>query len=635
MLLGILTLITALSISAVAIYYSVAGLVAIFAAAALPIMIMGGVLEVSKLVTAVWLHRYWKQATWWLKTYLSTAVIVLMLITSMGIFGFLSKAHIEQTAQSTDNLARVETIQSEINRNLSIVERAENRIRQLENSETGADANVQTQIDKEQERIDNAYNRIQPAIQEQNQIIAGVTQLFQQELDRIDEELATLQGYIDAGEIRKAQGMVGTATDGAYGPKTAAAFTAWQDAKRAERNEWLQKIQEAANSPTVKAARDEIARLRKGAEQQIADSNKLINRLRNQLGDTQSQQDVQKDIDEQNERIRTASSEIENLTEQKIQLESEYRKLEAEVGPIKYIAEFIYGDTADNNMLEEAVRWVIITIIFVFDPLAVLLLIASQYTFEWRRKDDNGGWLRQYEQARAQRIVDNPGFNVDVPKEDADENDRREDREETEQVDTSLPEAQPSETDEAQDEADTVVVAEEERKVNVTTNTTTTDDDSRDVLSKNDIANLYASTDRMESTEVQADESKVDESKKKATSSVTEESTEVLERKKVIEEQEEDPDWNEAKQRWKNDNPNQTLKFFKNLFIEGKIDKLPWEDYINKKDYIVKEGTVQKTMHKEDSVEKPQYTTVSYPEGYIQNAEQNESSLWKKINKQK
>src|SRR6056300_1313279 len=191
MLLGILTLITALCISAVAIYYSVAGLVAIFAAAALPIMIMGGTLEIAKLVTAVWLHRYWKQATWWLKSYLSIAVIILMFITSMGIFGFLSKAHIEQTAQGTDNLARVETIQNEIDRNLGIVGRAENRIRQLETSGTGSDTNIQNQIDKEQERIDKAFERIQPAIQEQNNIISSVTQLFQNELDKIDADLTT------------------------------------------------------------------------------------------------------------------------------------------------------------------------------------------------------------------------------------------------------------------------------------------------------------------------------------------------------------------------------------------------------------------------------------------------------------
>ena len=98
MLIGILTFLSAISISAVAIYYSIAGLVAIFAAAAIPIMIMGGVLEVGKLVTAVWLHRYWSQATWWLKTYLSIAVVVLMFITSIGIFSFLSKAHIKQTS---------------------------------------------------------------------------------------------------------------------------------------------------------------------------------------------------------------------------------------------------------------------------------------------------------------------------------------------------------------------------------------------------------------------------------------------------------------------------------------------------------------------------------------------------------
>ena len=85
MFLARLTLITALAISAVAIYYSVAGLVAIFAAAAIPIMIMGGVLEVSKLVTAVWLHKYWKQATWWLKSYLSIAVIVLMFLSLIHI----------------------------------------------------------------------------------------------------------------------------------------------------------------------------------------------------------------------------------------------------------------------------------------------------------------------------------------------------------------------------------------------------------------------------------------------------------------------------------------------------------------------------------------------------------------------
>jgi len=571
MLLGLLTLITALSISAVAIYYSVAGLVAIFAAAALPIMIMGGVLEVSKLVTAVWLHRYWKQATWWLKTYLSTAVIVLMLITSMGIFGFLSKAHIEQTAQSTDNIARVETIQNEIDRQLGIVGRAENRIRQLETSGTGSDTNIQNQIDREQERIDKAFERIQPAIDEQNAIIAGVTKLFQDELDKIDAEIETLQGYIDNGETKKAQQMIGASADGIFGKNTAEKIGDWQDEKDAERAEWLTKIQDAANSPTVIAARDEIQRLRKSAEDQVANSQALIERLRKQLANEDNAEEIQKSIDEQNERVRNASSEIDRLTEEKIQLESEYRKLEAEVGPIKYIAEFIYGETADNNMLEEAVRWVIITIIFVFDPLAVLLLIASQYTFEWRRsKDDNGGWLRQYEQARAQRIVDNPGYNPEPP-------------------------APPK---------------EEKEEVDDTTNTTTANDDSRDVVSEADTPVADAVDTELEQPEVQPDEQDTQvESKKKTDTESSEELNPDLEQWNKWVEAAEAEVANEQKQI-----PNTKNRVF-----------YP-EELSENKTYVMKDNGEQ--IVKEN---KPQPTKSDSENGYIQNEEQTDEKLWKRL----
>ena len=154
MALGILVLITALTISAVAIYYSIAGLVAIFAAAAIPIIVMGTALEIGKLVTAVWLHKYWQQAKWWLKTYLTTAVVVLMFITSMGIFGFLSKAHIEQTSASVENVAKVEQIDKQIASVNAVIFRAEEIIKKTETSGTGADQNIQSQIDKEQERID-------------------------------------------------------------------------------------------------------------------------------------------------------------------------------------------------------------------------------------------------------------------------------------------------------------------------------------------------------------------------------------------------------------------------------------------------------------------------------------------------
>ena len=635
MLLGILTLITALSISAVAIYYSVAGLVAIFAAAALPIMIMGGVLEISKLVTAVWLHRYWKQATWWLKSYLSVAVIVLMLITSMGIFGFLSKAHIEQTAQSTDNLARVETIQNEIDRNLGIVGRAENRIRQLETSGTGSDTNIQNQIDREQERIDKAFERIQPAIAEQNAIIAGVTKLFQDELDKIDAEIATLQGYIDNGETKKAQQMIGASADGIFGKNTAEKIGDWQDEKAIERAEWLTKIQDAANSPTVKAARDEIQRLRKSAEDQVANSQALIERLRTQLANEDNAEEIQKSIDEQNERVRTASSEIDQLTEEKIQLESEYRKLEAEVGPIKYIAEFIYGETADNNMLEEAVRWVIITIIFVFDPLAVLLLIASQYTFEWRRKlkDDSGERLRlaeeefkEYEQARAQRIVDNPGFSIDDPKEDADENNRRETRKEESQDAEALRDGQDEERLQGQTENNSVVAESEAGEVSDTTDTTTTDDDSGDVLSKNDIARSYAVDTELEQSEVQTDEqdTQVDSKKKTPLDSVTQDTLSVKE--EISEESKTDLEqWN----KWVEAAEAEVAKEQKNI-PDTKNRVFYPEELEDAQQYIVKEKGKQVTKET-----KPETSEGESKTGYIQNAEQTNESIWNNIQKKK
>ena len=199
MFLGILVFITALSISAVAIYYSIAGLVAIFAAAAIPIMVMGGALEIGKLVTAVWLHKHWKRAAWWLRYYLSVAVVVLMFITSMGIFGFLSKAHIEQTSASIESVENLERIETEIARLQAQIVRAEEKITKAESSTGNRNDDIQAQIDKEQTRIDTAYERIQPAIAEQNKIIADTrnadsnrTKPYEDQLKSITNELVRL-----------------------------------------------------------------------------------------------------------------------------------------------------------------------------------------------------------------------------------------------------------------------------------------------------------------------------------------------------------------------------------------------------------------------------------------------------------
>ena len=584
MLLGILTLITALSISAVAIYYSVAGLVAIFAAAAVPIMIMGGVLEVGKLVTAVWLHRYWQRATWWLRSYLAFAVFVLMLITSMGIFGFLSKAHIEQTSAGEESVAQIERIDDEITRYITMVGRAENKIRELESSTFNNDAQIQAQIDKEQARIDTAYDRIQPAINEQNAIIANVTQLYQDELDKIDSELATLQGYVDNNEIAKAQQMIGASADGIFGKKTAEKIGDWKKEKQAERAEWLQKIQETANSPTVVAARDEIKRLRTVAEDNIAQSNELINRLRSKLGTD----DVNLDelLDEQFERVRTANTQIETLTDQKFELESEYRKLEAEVGPIKYIAEFVYGEQADRNMLEEAVRWVIITIIFVFDPLAVLLLIASQYTFEWNRKRkpeiEQEDW-QDYERMRADMIMANQGHNVKPAQQKKPED------------------SQPA-TDLRNQASDLEAEAKRLLAEAETLDPVTTDD------------NTDGSNEQVEPNEIPLDETskypdtnnaffygnEIEESKKKDLRLRAQQSQAEKQRREYLDALEADASIAERKRQWKLDNPDENLKSWKTLYIQGRIDKLPW---------------------------------VPDEDGYVQNGEQSDNTIWKRLKK--
>ena len=338
MFLAILTLITALSISAVAIYYSVAGLVAIFAAAAVPIMIMGGTLEIGKLVTAVWLHRHWERATWWLKTYLSIAVIVLMVITSMGIFGFLSKAHIEQTSASTESIEKIERLDTEINRQELIITKAERKIEDAENQGANKNDTIQDQIDREQKRIDTAYTRIQPLVAEQQKIIQQETERKDSKLDpylaqisSIDEDLATLSDLLnrrDSESIRRLQSIVGTRVDGTYGSRTAKQVENYREGLIAKRESILNTVQklEEKDSPIIKAANEEIKRLRDIAEKEIADSNKVINKLRSEIGSVTPDNNTGL-IEENLLKIKKANQEIDTLTEQKYSLEAEYLSL--------------------------------------------------------------------------------------------------------------------------------------------------------------------------------------------------------------------------------------------------------------------------------------------------------------------
>ena len=554
---GYWTLLIALAISGVAAYYSIIGLTAIFAAAVIPIIIMGSALEVAKVTTAVWLHRYWHIAPFLMKFYLTIATIVLMFITSMGIFGFLSKAHIEQTSMATEGVAQIERIATEIGRNEGIISRAEQKIIKAEASTGNLNEDIQAQINKEQGRIDSAYSRVQPAIDEQNAIIQ--TQLdiledrvavYTDEINSLDEELTRLNNLVsefraelsgttvasieeqvqpykdqiaqldtdldrintqaneyearisevdidnsaldalqtqitaveqtiikvtnqlqstERGQIQAGQAVIGVTSDGLFGGNTQRALNKWVDAQQkritqlqsqaldlrtqaqatldTERTrltdlvkdlrgpqttaiqdrkqgllEAIDSVRAGAidNAKTAKSdiqskidtvldtdipanrkarllaqenitalrqaddlritsARDSIKQLREGADAQIAASNELIQRLRERIR-VDGGADIDAIIDEQQNKIREANNSIDILTEEKYSLEAENRKLEAEVGPVKYIAEMVYGDQADKNILEQAVRWVILLLVAVFDPLAIVLVLAGVMT---------------------------------------------------------------------------------------------------------------------------------------------------------------------------------------------------------------------------------------------------------------
>lgn len=252
MFLSYITLAVALSLSVIAAYYSIAGLTAIFAAAVIPIVVMGSVLELGKVVVTLWLHEYWKQCRLLMKMYLVPAVAALMLITSMGIFGFLSKAHSDQNLIGGD---------------------------------------VQAKIAVYDEKIKIAK-------------------------DNIDANRKVLRQMDEAVDQVMARSTSETGADKAV------------TIRRSQSKERTRLVSEIA------------------AEQKT----------------------------------------ISKLSEERAPIAAEVRKVEAEVGPIKYIAALVYGENTDTNALEAAVRWVIILLVIVFDPLAIMMLLAATESLKWEKQ---------------------------------------------------------------------------------------------------------------------------------------------------------------------------------------------------------------------------------------------------------
>ena len=357
MLFGIFTLITALAIAGVAAWFSIEGLMAIFSASALPIAIMAGTLEVGKLLTASWLYRYWHETTLLLKTYLSIAVVVLMLITSMGIFGYLSKAHLDQAGETGDAFAKVERIDGQIQREENKISLLEDRILGV-----GGSIDVSESIKQQEEIRDGAWARVQGDIDYANG-----------QIDRLRDQLAVLDKAVN--DLREKGVEVVTLDEGG-------AFRQAETEKIdyvAQANELFaqQKEQRDQIREDIQVQQDNIDKYRAQAQKTIDDANAEINRLRNQNSSQQDENIIK--IDDYNTQIDEIYDNIVILKDEKFEAESIVRNLEKEVGPIKYVAQLIYGADTESY-LDQAVRLFILMLVFVFDPLAVVLIIAANQT---------------------------------------------------------------------------------------------------------------------------------------------------------------------------------------------------------------------------------------------------------------
>ena len=313
-----LLLLNALAISAIAAYYSILGLVVIFAASVVPVAVMATSLEVGKLVTATYLHNYWKETGWVLKSYLTIAVAVLMFITSLGIFGFLSKAHIEQGLDGKQVAQQIQQID-----------------RQIAKLETEADL---------------ALNRA-------NELISSKTKQTNNEIEVINSQIRASQRNLSAlsqatqiQDVRQIQTIVGVEVDGRFGPDTEKAVQSFKLREEVKINELNGRVQE------------------------------LNDRLEKDLKSI-SKLDV--------------SNEVKKLTNDRFELEKKVTTLEAEVGPIKYVAEVVYGES-NSDLLEQAVRWMIIIIVLVFDPLAIAMLLAYQQLAHKNRKENYVSKVKEY-----------------------------------------------------------------------------------------------------------------------------------------------------------------------------------------------------------------------------------------------
>ena len=353
--LNYLAVITSLGIAAIAAYFSVLGLATIFAGAFMGIVIMAGALEFGKVVTAAYLHLAWDKLNY-MKYYLVFSVFVLMLITSLGIFGYLSKAHSEQTGDTAQAQSFVDRIESQIAREENKITTYQERIQSL----GGAKIDVSTSIEQQETIRDGAWDRVQGDID----YAKGQITSLRGQLTALDTAVNTLR---DKGvqTITTDDGGLFREADVEKIDYVAQANTLFDQ----------QKGQRLGVSEDIAEQQSNIDNYRSQAQETINAANVEIKRL--QQSSTGDADVIVTKTEEFNLLIDASYDIIDEYKDEMFESKQIILTLEREVGPIKYIAEVIYGEENSVKYLDNAVRWVIYMLIFVFDPLAILLLVTS------------------------------------------------------------------------------------------------------------------------------------------------------------------------------------------------------------------------------------------------------------------
>ena len=368
-------LFSALAVSAVAAYFSIVGLMAIFSGLPQSILAMGIVLEIAKLVTASWVYQYWKKTSFLMRSYMVSAVIILSVITSIGIFGFLSKAHLDQSASTGDAVAQVERIEDLIQRENLRITTAEEQITRIE---SGGSLDVSESIKQQEEIRDTAWDRIQDDVEYAENQIEKIREGLESDLSKKQSELDALDDIVKSYTDQGTTGGVFSRED------NVAKGIEIRESQKTERDRIALEMGELRGYAETQIAgyRNQIGEYRASVQDTIDGANREINRLREQGADDQASRDEQ--IDTIQERIDSAYEKIDDYNVELFDKQSIVRDIEKEVGPIKYVAQLLYGNSG-AGAVDNAVTLLILLLVFVFDPLAIVLVLAANLSWKERQ----------------------------------------------------------------------------------------------------------------------------------------------------------------------------------------------------------------------------------------------------------